>query len=64
MGLGFTLVLVIIGAFRELLGSGTILGRSIFGASYQPALLMILPPGGFLSLGLLLMFIQWCRKEK
>ncbi|MCD6098218.1 electron transport complex subunit E [bacterium] len=64
MGVGFTIVLVIIGAFRELLGSGTILGRSIFGASYQPALLMILPPGGFLSLGLLLMFIQWCKKEK
>ncbi|HEY5672368.1 MAG TPA: electron transport complex subunit E [Malonomonas sp.] len=54
MGLGFTLALFILGSVRELFGSGAILGFSIFGASYQPMLLMILPPGAFITLGLLL----------
>ena len=54
MGLGFTLALFILGAVRELFGSGEILGFGIFGAGYQPMLLMILPPGAFITLGLLL----------
>lgn len=54
MGLGFTLALFILGAVREIFGSGAILGFSIFGAGYQPMLLMILPPGAFITLGLLL----------
>ncbi len=54
MGLGFTLGLFILGAVRELFGSGAILGFSVFGAGYQPMLLMILPPGAFITLGLLL----------
>lgn len=54
MGLGFTLALVLLGSVRELLGNGSIFGANILGASYEPALIMILPPGGFLALGLLL----------
>ncbi len=54
MGLGFTLGLFILGAVRELFGAGEILGFSIFGGGYQPVLLMILPPGAFITLGLLL----------
>lgn len=54
MGLGFTLALFALGAVRELFGSGTLLGVSVFGASYQPLLLMILPPGAFIAMGLLL----------
>lgn len=54
MGLGFTLALFILGAVREIFGSGALLGFDLFGASYQPILLMILPPGAFISLGLLL----------
>lgn len=54
MGLGFTLALFILGAVREIFGSGALLGFDLFGASYQPMLLMILPPGAFISLGLLL----------
>ncbi len=54
MGLGFTLALFILGAVREVFGSGAILGFNLFGASYQPILLMILPPGAFITLGLLL----------
>lgn len=54
MGVGFTLALFVLGAVRELFGAGTIFGISLFGAAYQPLLLMILPPGAFISLGLLL----------
>ena len=54
MGLGFTLALVVLGSVRELLGNGSIFGANLFGAAYEPALIMILPPGGFLALGLLL----------
>lgn len=54
MGVGFTLALFVLGAVRELFGAGTIFGITLFGADYQPLLLMILPPGAFISLGLLL----------
>jgi electron transport complex protein RnfE len=54
MGFGFTLALFVLGAVREIFGSGTLLGYSIFGAGYQPFLLMILPPGAFIAMGLLL----------
>ncbi len=52
MGLGFTLALVIISTVREVLGAGTFFGIQLFGAAFKPALIMILPPGGFLVFGL------------
>ena len=54
MGLGFTLALVILGSVREILGSGTIFGVPIFASGFEPAVIMLLPPGAFLALGLLL----------
>jgi electron transport complex protein RnfE len=67
MGLGFMLVLVILGAMRELIGMGTLfanahlmfgdIGKSLtitFGENYRGFLLAILPPGAFLGLGLLI----------
>jgi electron transport complex protein RnfE len=54
MGLGFTIALLILGSVRELLGAGSIFGISLLGAAYKPALIMILPPGAFLALGILL----------
>jgi electron transport complex protein RnfE len=54
MGLGFTLSLFILGSVREIFGSGSVLGVTIFGAGYVPFLIMILPPGAFVALGLLL----------
>ena len=54
MGLGFTLALVIPGSVREILGSGTIFGVPIFASGFEPAVIMLLPPGAFLALGLLL----------
>ena len=54
MGLGFTLALTLIGIIRELIGSGTIFGLNVLGASYEPMLLIVLASGGFLTFGLLL----------
>ena len=64
MGLGFTIALTLIGAVRELLGAGSIFGLSLFGASYQPALLFILPPGAFLTLGFLMALFNKVVKKK
>ena len=54
MGTGFLLAMVLIGCIRELFGSGSILGYQILGSWYNPALIFILPPGGFLVIGLLI----------
>ena len=54
MGFGFTLALIVLGSIRELLGNGTVFGVVIMWASYEKFLVMILPPGAFITLGLLL----------
>jgi electron transport complex protein RnfE len=54
MGIGFTIAITLIGSIRELLGNGTLFGTQVFGAGYQPMLLLILPAGGFIVYGLLL----------
>jgi electron transport complex protein RnfE len=54
MGLGFTLSLLVLGSIREVLGNGTIFGVPAFGPGYFPFLVMILPPGAFITLGFLL----------
>jgi len=61
VGLGFTLGLVMLGGVRELLGSGTLLGFPVFGASFQPWVIMLLPPGGFFVLGAWLLLLNWLR---
>ncbi|MCX7795781.1 MAG: electron transport complex subunit E [bacterium] len=53
MGLGFTFILVVLGGIRELLGNGTLFGFQVMPISYKPVLLMILPPGAFLTIGFL-----------
>lgn len=64
MGIGFTLALIAIAAFRELLGSGQLLGVNFFGGDYKPVLLMILPPGAFLVIGLYLGILHWLDARK
>ncbi len=63
MSIGFTLALSMIGAVREILGNGSLLGAKLLGAWYEPWAIMILPPGGFLTLGALLMFFAWLRER-
>jgi len=51
-GIGYTLIITMIGMIRELLGSGSVFGKTVLGAGFasKPVLYMILPPGGFLLL--------------
>ena len=62
MALGFTLALCMIGAVREILGAGELLGVSLFGNSFEPWAVMVLPPGGFLALGALLAAFAQIKK--
>lgn len=64
MGLGFALSLTILGSVREILGAGQIFGLSLFGAHYQSAIIMILPPGAFLALGLLIGLYNFAKSKK
>ena len=65
-GIGYTVVLLILSAFRELLGAGTLLGIQVMPSSYVPASMLTLPVGGFLCLGTLIAIMQWAlaRSEK
>ena len=63
-GLGFTVALTIKGAVRELLGNGSLFGMTLFGASFQPVLIFILPPGAFLTLGFLFAGFNKLRSKK
>jgi electron transport complex protein RnfE len=57
MGLGFMFGMVVLGAVRELLGSGTLLGVDILG--FKPLLFFILPSAGFFVVGLMMAFFNW-----
>ena len=61
-GIGYTLVLLVMSGIRELLGSGTLAGIRIFPAEYG-ALMMILPVGGFLTMGVLIALMQWAQSR-
>jgi electron transport complex protein RnfE len=54
MGAGFTTALLLLGSIRELLGNGTLFGFPLMPHAYEPALILILAPGGFLTLGIVL----------
>jgi electron transport complex protein RnfE len=64
MAAGFSLALVMLGAIREVLGSGTLFGVSLFGPGFEPWVIMILPPGGFITLGLLLALFATVRERR
>jgi electron transport complex protein RnfE len=65
MGVGFTIGLFALGGTREILGAGKLFGMSLFGADFQPWVVMVLPPGGFFVLGgwLLLFSLLKSRKQ-
>jgi Na+-translocating ferredoxin:NAD+ oxidoreductase subunit E len=64
MASGFLLALFALGSVREILGEGALFGVSLFGPDFEPWVIMILPPGGFLTLGLLLLFFNWFTEHK
>jgi len=60
-GIGYSLILVAVGAFREILGAGTLMGfpvipQSLYNAGYENNGLMVLAPGAFILLGLIVWF--------
>ena len=63
-GIGFIIALFLMGALREVLGMGSFLGIPLFGDGYEPWVVMILPPGGFLSLGVLLIGLAWWQRRR
>ncbi|MGB5584086.1 MAG: electron transport complex subunit RsxE [Gammaproteobacteria bacterium] len=64
IGAGFTLALLSLGTVREILGSGALFGIELFGESFQPWVVMILPPGGFFVLGAWLLLFAWLRQRQ
>jgi electron transport complex protein RnfE len=66
---GFTIAMLMMGTFREVVGSGTLLQGTpwvfnLFGANYEPWVVMISPPGGFFTLGFILLFLGWWEERK
>jgi electron transport complex protein RnfE len=64
MGVGFTLACTSLGLVRELLGAGTIAGLPVFGESFEPWAIMILPGGAFFVLGGWLLLFNWIRERR
>ena len=58
------LALFSLGSVREILGDGALFGVKLFGENFEPWVIMILPPGGFLTLGVILLFFNWFKYKK
>ena len=63
-GVGFLIAMFMMGAFREILGNGSFLNMPLFGPHFEPWVIFILPPGGFLTLGFLLLGLAWFERRK
>ncbi|MBN2308229.1 MAG: electron transport complex subunit E [Candidatus Hydrogenedentes bacterium] len=68
MGLGFTFALLCLGVVREALGFNTLFRDTpwqftVFSPRFEPWAVMILPPGGFITLGAWLLFFNWIKKR-
>ncbi|MEW6555718.1 MAG: electron transport complex subunit E [Elusimicrobiota bacterium] len=61
MGLGYTLVLFIIASIREITSNGSFFGLKLF-AEFTPVLIMMLPPGAFITIGLLIAILRTIKK--
>ena len=64
MGCGFTLALLILGSIREILGNGSLFGKMILPEVYKPLIVMLLPPGAFLGLGVMVGIMNLIIKKK
>jgi len=64
MGVGFTVALLWIGVVREILGSGTLFGVSLFPDSFQTWTVMVLPSGGFFAMAMWLLLVNWLKERK
>lgn len=63
-GVGFAIALLMMGGFREILGTGSLLEYSLFGPGFEPWVVMVLPAGGFLTLGFILLAMGYFEQRK
>ena len=61
---GFLFALFVLGSIREIFGSGSFLGFSLLGPAFEPWVVMLLPPGGFLTLGFILLLFNRARHRQ
>jgi len=62
-GLGFTLALCVLGVVREFLGTGNIFGLTVLPEAFPKTIMMILPPGAFISLAVLMAGFNYLRRK-
>jgi electron transport complex protein RnfE len=62
-GTGFLIALLLMSGVRELLGSGSLLGVRVLGDGFEPWIIMILPPGGFFTLGVVLLLLAGWKER-
>jgi electron transport complex protein RnfE len=63
MGIGFTFALLCLGVVREVLGAGSLFGIDLFGPRFEPWVVMVLPAGGFIVLGVWLLLFEWLKQR-
>lgn len=63
MGIGFTLALLSLGLVRELLGGGSLFNINLLGSEYPGVILFVLPPGAFLTIGLIMGLLNKLDKQ-
>lgn len=63
-GLGFTLALTVLGAIREILGNGSFFGLQLTPPTFQPALIFILAPGAFITIGFIIATQNYIKMKK
>ncbi len=64
MSAGFIMALLILSSIREVLGSGTFMGTKVMGAWFEPWVIMVLPPGAFITLGILMAVSLQLERKK
>jgi len=63
MGIGFTWVLTLLGIIREVFGMGSVFGLQVLGDWYRPMVIMVLPAGAFITLGILVGIMNQISRE-
>ncbi len=63
-GFGFIIAMLMMGVVREVLGAGTIFNVKVIPGNFEPWVIFILPPGGFLTLGFWLLLLNWFQEKR
>ena len=63
-GFGFIIAMLMMGVVREVLGAGTIFDVKVIPGNFEPWVIFVLPPGGFLTLGFWLLLLNWFQEKR